>query len=177
MPSTWFTSDLHLDHANIIRYCGRPFQDVDEMNVRLIRYWNDRVAPSDTVYFLGDFAFTTRARMAILRNALHGHIVVIRGNHDRGPNALRECGFNEVYNSLYIEVDGLGLYLRHIPDLTLEWMKGRYVLHLCGHVHEKWKYHGPIINVGVDQWDFQPRELKELVAGVPRPFNPPVLPE
>ena len=30
--TTWFTSDLHLGHVNIIRYCERPFADVDEMN-------------------------------------------------------------------------------------------------------------------------------------------------
>ncbi len=174
---TWFTSDLHLDHANIIGYCGRPFKHRSEMNSELIRRWNERVSPEDTVYFLGDFAFTTRSRMMGFRYALQGRIIVIRGNHDRGPEALLECGFDEVHNELFVEVDGIGLYLRHIPDHTLAWLKGPTVLHLCGHVHEKWKYQGPIINVGVDQWDFRPQQLRDLVAGVPPPFNPPFPPE
>ncbi len=37
---------------------------------------------------------------------------------------------------------------------------------LCGHVHEAWKQHGRVINVGVDVWDYAPvnwKALKELM--------------
>ena len=39
----WFTSDLHIGHANIIRFCNRPYADVNEMNADLIRRYNEVV--------------------------------------------------------------------------------------------------------------------------------------
>ena len=50
----YFTSDMHFFHERIIRHCGRPFRDVQEMNERLIQNWNGTVGPDDEVYILGD---------------------------------------------------------------------------------------------------------------------------
>lgn len=43
----WWTSDYHFSHANIIKYCGRPFETVEEMNETIIRKHNERVKPED----------------------------------------------------------------------------------------------------------------------------------
>ena len=53
----WFTADTHLGHQNIIKYCNRPFKTLDEMDTAIIRNWNERVDPDDTVLVLGDFCF------------------------------------------------------------------------------------------------------------------------
>lgn len=161
----YFTSDLHLDHANIIKYCNRPFADVHEMNEALINNWNERVTSGDRVYVLGDFALTTRDRLAMFRKRLKGTVAIIRGNHDRGPQALASCGFDLVAKELEMShSDGTHLYLRHRPDV--EWFpRFPKSYHLCGHVHEKWKKRecGKVINVGVDQWGFKPVTLEELL--------------
>ena len=39
----FYTSDLHLGHANIIRHCNRPFASVEEMDEVLIENWNAKV--------------------------------------------------------------------------------------------------------------------------------------
>ena len=54
--NTWLISDTHFDHANIIKYCNRPFKDVDEMNNTIWQNWNSVVDADDIVYHLGDFA-------------------------------------------------------------------------------------------------------------------------
>ena len=48
--SVWFVSDTHFDHENIIKYCNRPFADVNEMNETLIKNWNNVVKPNDIVF-------------------------------------------------------------------------------------------------------------------------------
>lgn len=80
---TWFTADLHLGHENIIRSCGRPFATVDEMNRTIIERWNERVDPQDTVWVLGDFAMGSIKDTLLLVDQLHGHKVLVAGNHDR----------------------------------------------------------------------------------------------
>jgi len=59
----WFSADDHFGHGNIIKYCNRPFKDSNDMNSSLIRNWNQRVKPEDTVFHVGDFCFqeTTKA--------------------------------------------------------------------------------------------------------------------
>ena len=40
---TFFTSDTHFYHSNIIKYCNRPFADAQDMNETLIANWNNVV--------------------------------------------------------------------------------------------------------------------------------------
>ena len=48
----FFISDLHLGHANVLRYDNRPFANVDEMHNTLVERWNSVVGDDDVVYFL-----------------------------------------------------------------------------------------------------------------------------
>ena len=53
---TYWISDLHFWHANIIKYCSRPFDNAFQMNEALVENWNAKVKPGDTVFHLGDFS-------------------------------------------------------------------------------------------------------------------------
>ena len=78
----WFTSDCHYNHRNILAYCGRPFQDVHEMNANIIEQHNKVVKPDDIVYNLGDFSFQSVKGAVEVLKQLNGRHRFIRGNHD-----------------------------------------------------------------------------------------------
>lgn len=78
---TFFTSDTHFGHANIIRLCNRPFEDVNEMNEKLIENWNKVVPENGTVFHLGDFAFGGSGLWNKVLDQLNGQIYLIMGNH------------------------------------------------------------------------------------------------
>ncbi|MGH9920667.1 MAG: metallophosphoesterase, partial [Nitrososphaerales archaeon] len=101
--TSFLTADLHLGHARICEYTGRPFDSVEEMNDWLIDAWNERVAGNDEVYVLGDVALGRISETLPLVAELHGTRHLIVGNHDRpfepGPRRpdwqlrYREAGF------------------------------------------------------------------------------------
>ena len=73
MPTTYFTSDLHFSHKNIMKFCPqfRSYASIKEMDAALIAQWNATVAPEDTVYNLGDISLARdAASIARVRIAL-----------------------------------------------------------------------------------------------------------
>lgn len=81
----WFTSDTHFGHANVLKFCDRPWDDIEKMNRALIDAINARVSPSDTLYHLGDFSFKMSVEDA---RELRGKIRCrdihwVPGNHDK----------------------------------------------------------------------------------------------
>ena len=79
---TFFTSDTHFNHANIIRFCNRPFKDVEQMNEVMIANWNNVIGKDDTVFHLGDFCLGGAAEWTKILDRLNGKIYLIMGNHD-----------------------------------------------------------------------------------------------
>ena len=181
----WFTADLHFGHANIIGYSGRPFADAAAMNEALIERWNAAVQPDDTVWVLGDVALGRIDESLDLVTQLHGRKLLLAGNHDRcwaGHGARADgwaerylaAGFAEVHQGrTHIAVDRKRTLACHFPyrgdshdhdryvaERPVD--KGEWLLH--GHVHERWRQRGRMINVGVDAWGCGPVDESTLAA-------------
>ena len=157
----WFISDTHFSHTNIIRYTGRPFQSVEEMNERLIANWNSLIDHKDTVFFLGDFGLGATDFLTTLCACLHGNKICIRGNHDGTPAKMHAIGFSLVLESAFIKIGRHLIELVHIPSQS---MPPHFQLH--GHVHEKQpnKLIDKQLNLSVEVWDYKPVPEKAIIA-------------
>lgn len=172
---TFFTSDLHLGHKNIIKLCNRPFCDVDEMDSVIIGNWNKKVKKSDTVYVIGDIVWDKNA-VAIYMEQLSGKKILIEGNHDATWSRREGCRkyFDAVIPYLEVHLNSHPITMCHYP--MLEWKSSReeterklgYLIH--GHIHnrisEEYKNlylkHNSL-NAGVDVNCFEPVTFDELV--------------
>lgn len=83
MSQTFFTADLHFQHARILVYSSRPYSCVEEMDEAMIANWNAVVGPDDIVWVLGDYAMGDRARALGYLSRLRGRKMLISGNHDK----------------------------------------------------------------------------------------------
>ena len=134
----FFTSDLHFDHANIIEYCNRPFQNVDEMNDELIDKYNQKVPYDGVCFILGDLCCNTKHREKLISQIqrLNGEKHLILGNHDYYDEDyyLNYCGFKSVNHYLEILVEKQLIILSHYPLLTWNHVHNNSWM-LYGHVH------------------------------------------
>ena len=166
----WFTSDLHLNHTNIIDYTGRPFSNVDEMNGVICARWNERISPADEVFLVGDAFLGDPAQGDELIGSFNGRKTLILGNHDRHKRELRNV-FSVVVKRLDLALkDGRRALLRHVPMPSDDLYA--YDLQVHGHHHAGLRVNGKHVNVCVDLWDFRPiseDELCSLQLGKPEP--------
>ena len=79
---TFFISDCHFSHKNIIRYESRPFSSVEVMDETMILNWNNKVSNGDRVYIVGDFIFGDEEVALNILNRLNGQKFMLKGNHD-----------------------------------------------------------------------------------------------
>ena len=143
---TWFWSDLHIGHANIIRFCSRPFPDVESMdNSMQAMACAVGIEPADWVVFLGDLTFRDDVATRDWLAPIPGSKLLVLGNHDvfegntRTRNPLR-WGLDAVVDCLEIPARagvpaGIErLWLTHYPILS---GLPAGVLNLHGHTHDK----------------------------------------
>ena len=124
-------SDLHLGHKNIIKYCNRPFDNVEDMNKTILKMF-DKLPKGSTILNLGDIAL---GNIKMLPNYIermksnNKKLILVKGNHDKlEEEAYYKLGFDKVYSE--------PVYLKYCT-LSHEPIENADRLNFHGHTHDK----------------------------------------
>ena len=164
----WVTSDLHFGHANVCKFLKddgskvRPWDNYEEMDVELIKRFNERVKPDDKCYILGDVVLNRRALPTIGRLNCKD-LVLIKGNHD----LFRLNEYTPYFRDIRAYMVFEDVLLSHIPvhPQSLDRWKGQ----IHGHLHNDLVLKDGIpdlryFNACVEQHEFAPILLQDAIS-------------
>jgi len=197
MDEARFISDTHYGHANIIKYCDRPFTypETYEMDMMMLAHFKEADAAGKTIFHCGDFLFNTKNLLKDAWRPTGQHYIVL-GNHDKGadPTGKHRALYGEYFthiigtsstwktHTLRILVDGVAVVLSHEPQRHL----GDAQYNVYGHHHNNLvrpNTHDPELverdygwifdndryyNAGVELTNYKAVSLEEL-STLPRP--------
>ena len=190
----YYIADLHLGHANCIRFDERPFADADEMNKALVDNWNNVVTNADTVHILGDFIWSKESLWPGCLEQLKGNKVLIRGNHDpKEFSQQTKSFFQDIKDYKEITDSGMHVIMCHYPMPFHRAAYDEKCIMLYGHVHKTREYamlkeirrdirntcterhhaRGQFINVGcMMPWmNYTPRTLEQIIDGDKKAYD------
>jgi calcineurin-like phosphoesterase family protein len=158
---TFLIADLHFWHLRVLDYSNEHdlFSSIEQRNETLISNWNKTVKKSDTVYFLGDFAFCSREKMTELYNRLNGYKIIIMGNHDHSYSFFKGL-FDEASRYPIIIEDFY--ILSHEPVYINDQMP---YFNIFGHVHNSPQFKdfsNKHFIVSVERIGYKPISLNEI---------------
>lgn len=172
----WFMSDLHYNHANVIKFNNRPFNSVEEMNTYIETELIEKVGPNDIIFDMGDLFWKTDedSMKQVIKSASPKEWYKILGNHDNwNVYKVSDIGkmFTLISDLLEINVNYQGknykLVLCHYPMVS--WRdKSRGSLMISGHCVDEeteiltldgWKKHNEI-NLGDKIYSYNPETEK-----------------
>jgi len=178
MNQRFFTSDEHIGHNNVLKFCNRPFRDLDEMKSSLISRHNERVGRGGQVYHLGDFFWRTTSEAEAIEyfDCLNGQHYFVYGNHDEVIKNSKKLRDRFVWVKDIAKVskteDTPQIVLLHYSMRTWEGShRGNW--HLYGHSHNGLSASVPGVtkeesclsmDVGVDTNNYYPWSMDEIAA-------------
>lgn len=170
MQKTFFISDTHFGHSNIIKFepYYRPYKTIQEHDAALVDKWNSVVNKNDIVWHLGDFAFGSQN--VKIASKLNGIKKLVLGNHDTAPTAQ----YLQYFDKLYGCASYKGFILSHVPVHSSQFH--RFMGNIHGHLHSKRVNHATYgissyfieedkryFNVSCEQIDCTPIEFSVLL--------------
>jgi calcineurin-like phosphoesterase family protein len=178
----FFTSDHHFKHANIMKYCNRPFDTIEKHDSELIYEWNNIVNRGDVVYHLGDFTLGGWENAKTYFSQLNGSIIILgnRWHHDKCwlshfSNCVSLSGEPVLITESLVVLEHMIIRPdQHFPIVLChfpfeEWDRKHYgSLHFHGHSHGTLPHVKNRLDVGIDNaykltGRYRPLELGEAI--------------
>jgi calcineurin-like phosphoesterase family protein len=128
------------------------------MHEVLIENHNRVVRPTDKVYFIGDVVI--KKPYLPLLNKFNGKKRLVLGNHDVFTNYTPY--FQKICGVRIFAINGLKAILSHIPIHPSSIVEGHVNIH--GHLHKNQHSDPRYINVCVEQNNFTPINIDELIT-------------
>lgn len=180
MSNIYLYSDPHFCHANVIKFCERPFRDVQHMNEEMIRLYNSVVGPDDICIWVGDCFWKAGKSSKEIMSRLNGKKILVLGNHDKGMEGMMNMGFDWACYEMKLHIAGEVVQIKHYPFRPPWWKRvwnkllgrktkylerrpvnrGQWLIH--GHTHSPEKFRGKAIHVGVDAWKYKPVSINVI---------------
>lgn len=170
----WVCSDLHLFHDNIVKYAGRPSNHVE----LIIENWQALIHPDDVVLNLGDTLMGKRDLWSLVPQ-LPGRVYHLEtGNHDEPHKRkfMEEHWGWTFIPEYWIKYRGYTVHFSHYPMGTEEAEDAGdntfikvvtplklKTLNVAGHIHDKPAPSLQHIIACVEQTDYKPARLTELL--------------
>lgn len=171
MRTIWFISDTHFFHGNMLKFTNdkgelvRPgFASFEDMNETMVDNWNRVVKPQDHVWHLGDvcMGMASGHHNALLRR-LNGHKRMTVGNHDKLKSEALHMNFEKI--ELWRGFKEENFVCTHIP-LRKDNFRGGVQFNVHGHIHERVIDDPQYINVCVEQTNYTPVSMDEILAKI-----------
>ena len=170
----WFSSDFHFQHTNIAgpkvskwKNGYRDFNNVKEMDEKIIENLNKYIKHDDILYFLGDFAFGDHRKIPELRNRINCNTIhLLKGNHDNDIDKYKK-EFSSINDVLHLTINGRNYFLSHYSHRV--WNKSHQgCIHLYAHSHDSIPDYGKSMDIGIDvayrlYKEYRPFSLSEII--------------
>lgn len=184
MKQTWFISDLHFGHPNILTYMqkerpfaspslidklderngvGPEFQDelwntLELHNQHIVNTINEYVNPTDTLWILGDVAFKNKDALQYVTKINCRNKNLVLGNHDNySMDEYMAVGFNKIRGMARHKE----FILTHAP-IHPDQLEYRYKANIHGHLHTYDVDDSRYVNVNIDRTGGIPVSMQQI---------------
>ena len=173
----FFTSDLHIGHAQSFIWQKRGFSSIEEHDTTILRNWNSTVSPYDNVYILGDLCMNSDEKeWNRIFKLLYGKKYFIIGNHDTDNKILKyEDDYNITnlgYGYVYKYNKKWQFFLSHYPTFTSSLSDTTHypLVNLYGHTHQNTNFFNEnnpyMYHVGVDSHNCFPISIEQIIIDI-----------